>query len=93
MIWKGTHFFIKGFTADNACQSENQVMGSKEQPAELRDRIVSRHRSGEVSKKNDGSQEHSGFHNSQMEEVWHNQDSSKSWSPSQTEQLMEKGLV
>ncbi len=51
MIWKGTHFFIKGFTADNAYQSENQVMGSKEQPAELRDRIVSRHRSGEDSKK------------------------------------------
>ncbi len=35
------------------------------------------------------SQEHSGFHNYQMKEVWHNQDSSKSWSPSQTEQLME----
>uniref|UniRef100_A0A8C1B6M5 Connector enhancer of kinase suppressor of Ras 2 n=2 Tax=Cyprinus carpio TaxID=7962 RepID=A0A8C1B6M5_CYPCA len=30
------------------------------------------------------SQEHSAFHNSQMEEVWHNQDSSKSWPPSQT---------
>ncbi len=47
MIWKGTHLSIKGLTADNAYQSENQAMRSKEPPAELRDRIVSRHRSGE----------------------------------------------
>ncbi len=47
MIWKGTHLSIKGLTADNAYQSENHAMTSKELPAELRDRIVSRHRSGE----------------------------------------------
>ncbi len=46
MVWKGTHLSIKGLTADNAYQSENQAMRSKELPAELRDRIVSRHRSG-----------------------------------------------
>ncbi len=47
MIWKGTHLSIKGLTADNAYRSVNQAMRSKELPAELRDRIVSRHRSGE----------------------------------------------
>jgi hypothetical protein len=97
MFWKGTHLSIKGLRADNAYQSEKQTMRSKELPAELRDRIVSRHRSGEGYKKKfcctEGSQEHSDFHNSQMEEVWLNQDSSKSWSPNQTEQLMDKGLV
>ncbi len=51
MIWKGTHLSIKGLTADNAYQSENQAMRSKELPVELRDRIVSRHRSGEGYKK------------------------------------------
>ncbi len=55
MIWKGTQLFIKGLTSDNAYQSENQAMRSKEQPAELRDRIVSRHRSGEGYKKNSAS--------------------------------------
>ena len=39
MIWKGT--------VDSACQSKNQAMRSKELPIEFRDRIVSRHRSGE----------------------------------------------
>ncbi len=47
MIWKGTYLSIKGLTADNAYRSVNQAMRSKELPAELRDRIVSRHRSGE----------------------------------------------
>ena len=37
----------KGPTLDSACQSKNQAMRSKELPVELRDRIVSRHRSGE----------------------------------------------
>ncbi len=52
MIWKGTHLSIKGLTAVNAYQSENQAMKSKELPTELRDRIVSRHRSGGGYKKN-----------------------------------------
>ncbi len=47
MIWKGTHLSIKGLIADNAYQSENQVMRSKDLSAELRAEIVSRHRSGE----------------------------------------------
>ena len=47
MIWKGTHLSIKGPTVDSACQSKNQAMRSKELSIELRDRIVSRHRSGE----------------------------------------------
>ena len=34
-------------TADSACQSKNQAMRSKLLSVELRDRIVSRHRSGE----------------------------------------------
>ena len=38
MIWKGTH---------SGCQSKNQAMSSKELSVELRDRIVSRYRSGE----------------------------------------------
>ncbi len=64
MIWKDTHVSIKGLTADNnSYQSENQAMRSKERPAELRDRTVSRHRSGE------GYEEHSGFNNTQVEEV------------------------
>ena len=47
MIWKGTHLSIKGPTVDSACQSKNQAMRMKELSVELRDRIVSRHRSGE----------------------------------------------
>ena len=39
-VWKGTHLFIKGFTADNVYQSKNQTMRLKELPAELRYRIV-----------------------------------------------------
>jgi hypothetical protein len=38
---------MKGPTVDSACQSKNQAMRSKELYVELRDRIVSRHRSGE----------------------------------------------
>ncbi len=36
MIWKGTHVLIKGPTADNAYQSKNQALGSKEQSVELK---------------------------------------------------------
>ena len=46
MIWKGTHLSIEGPTVDTACQSKNQAMRSKELSVELRDKIVSRHRSG-----------------------------------------------
>ena len=42
MIWKDTHLSV-----DSACQSKNQAMRSKELSVELRDRIVSRHRSRE----------------------------------------------
>ncbi len=55
MIWKGTFRSIKRLTADNAYQRENQVMRSKELSAEFRDRIVSRHRSGESYKKKSAS--------------------------------------
>uniref|UniRef100_A0A674AB71 Zinc finger protein 250-like n=1 Tax=Salmo trutta TaxID=8032 RepID=A0A674AB71_SALTR len=37
----------KSGVVDSACQSKNQAMRSKELSVELRDRIVSRHRSGE----------------------------------------------
>uniref|UniRef100_A0AAZ3R8J8 Uncharacterized protein n=1 Tax=Oncorhynchus tshawytscha TaxID=74940 RepID=A0AAZ3R8J8_ONCTS len=37
-------------------------------------------------------QDHSGLHQSKMEEVWNHQDSSESWPPNQTEQSGEKGL-
>uniref|UniRef100_A0AAZ3QVG0 Sleeping Beauty transposase HTH domain-containing protein n=1 Tax=Oncorhynchus tshawytscha TaxID=74940 RepID=A0AAZ3QVG0_ONCTS len=47
MIWKGTHLSIYSPTVDSACQSKNQAMRLKELSVELRDRIVSRHRSGE----------------------------------------------
>uniref|UniRef100_A0AAZ3SLK9 Sleeping Beauty transposase HTH domain-containing protein n=1 Tax=Oncorhynchus tshawytscha TaxID=74940 RepID=A0AAZ3SLK9_ONCTS len=47
MMWKDTHLSIYGPTADSACQSKYQAMMSKELSVELRDRIVSRHRSGE----------------------------------------------
>jgi len=40
MIWKGTHVLIKGPTAENAYQSKNQALGSKEPSAELRNRLV-----------------------------------------------------
>ena len=51
MIWKGTHLSILGPTVDSACQSKNQAMKSKEMSVELRNRIVPRHRSGEVYEK------------------------------------------
>ena len=41
-----TCLFI-GPTVDSACQSKNQAMRLKELSVDLRDRIVSRHRSGE----------------------------------------------
>ncbi len=41
MIWKGTHVLIKGPTADNAYQSKNQGLGSKELSVEIRNRFVS----------------------------------------------------
>lgn len=51
MIWKGTHLSIEGLTADNAYCIRAKAMRSKELPAELRDRIIARHRSGEGYKK------------------------------------------
>jgi hypothetical protein len=47
MIWKGTHLSISGHTVDSPCESKTQAMRSKELSVELRDRIVSRHRSEE----------------------------------------------
>ncbi len=62
MIWKGTHFLITGPTADNAHQSKNQALGSKEQSVELRNRFVSSHTSEEEFRKKvcfiEGSQKH-----------------------------------
>ena len=73
MIWKSKHRSIEGLTANNAHRSKNQAMRSKEQPAELRGRVLLRHRSADNYKKLfcciEGSREHSGFHNSEMEEV------------------------
>jgi hypothetical protein len=60
----------KGPTVDSACQSKNQAMRSKELYVELRDRIVSRHRSGERYQNISAPlkvREHIGHHNSQME--------------------------
>ncbi len=51
MIWKGAHILIKGPTADNAYQSKNQALGSKEQSVELRNRFASSHTSGEEFRK------------------------------------------
>ncbi len=62
MIWKGAHVLIKGPTADNAYQSKNQALGSKEQSVGLRNRFVSSHTSGEEFRKKfcfiEGSQNH-----------------------------------
>ncbi len=62
MIWKGTHILIKGPTADNAYQSKNQALASKEQSVELRNRFASSHTSGEEFRKRfcfiEGSQKH-----------------------------------
>ncbi len=49
MIWKGTHVLIKG---DNAYQSKNQALGSKEQSVELRNWFGPSHTSGEEFRKN-----------------------------------------
>ena len=69
-------------------------MRSKEQPAELRDRVMSRHRSGEsYTNKFCCIEEHTGLHKFWMEEVWNSQISSQSWLPGLTEQLLEKGLT
>lgn len=48
MIWKDTLLSVYGLTADTEYQSKNQAMRWKEQPVELRDRIVLWHRSLEV---------------------------------------------
>ncbi len=62
MIWKGTHVLIKGPTADNAYQSKNQALGSKEQCVELGNRFALSHTSGEEFRKKfcfiEGSQKH-----------------------------------
>jgi len=55
MIWKGTHILIKGSTSDNAYQSKNQALGSKEQSVELRNRFAPSHTSGEEFIKNSAS--------------------------------------
>jgi hypothetical protein len=75
-----TPVYIKGPTVDSAGQSNNQTMRSKELSVELRERIVSRHRSGE------GYQYISAALNVpkntvasiilKMEEVWNHQESS-----------------
>ena len=51
MIWKGTHLSIYGPIVDSTCQNTNQAMKSKKLSVDLRDRIVSRHRSGEGYRK------------------------------------------
>ena len=48
MIWKGTHQSIYSPTVGSVCQSKNHAMWSMQLSVELRDRIVSRHRSGEL---------------------------------------------
>ncbi len=62
MIWKGTRVLIKGLIAENAYQSKNQALGSKELPVELRNRFASSHTSGEEFRKQlcsiEGSQKH-----------------------------------
>ncbi len=62
MIWKGTHVLIKGPTADNAYQSKNQALESKEQCVELGNRFALSHTSGEEFRKKfcfiEGSQKH-----------------------------------
>ena len=88
MIWKPV---IIRSTVDSACQNINQAMRLKELSVELRDRIVSRHRSGE------------GYQMSAALKVPKNtvasiilprlyQDSYSSWPPSQTDQSGEKSL-
>lgn len=52
MICKGTKFCIEGLTADNAYCIIAKAMRSKKLPAELRDRFILRHRSGEGYEKN-----------------------------------------
>jgi transposase len=47
IIWKGTHLSIQGPTVDSVYESKNQDRRSKELSIELRDGIVSRHKSGE----------------------------------------------
>ncbi len=40
MIWKSTHILIKGLTAENAHQSKNQALRSKEAHVELFFRLI-----------------------------------------------------
>ncbi len=65
MIWKGTHVLITGLTAENAYQSKNQALRSKELPVELRNRFESSDTSGEEFRKKicfiEGSQNHVAF--------------------------------
>ncbi len=62
MIWKGTHVLIKGLTADDAYQRQNQALRSKEKSVELRNRFASSHISEEEFRKKfcfiEGSQKH-----------------------------------
>ncbi len=51
MIWKDTHVLIKGPTAENACQSKNQALGSKELSVVLRNRFAASHTYGDEFRK------------------------------------------
>ncbi len=62
MISNGTYVLIKGLIADNAYQSKNQALRSKQLPVELRNRFVSSHTSVEEFRQKfcfiEGSQKH-----------------------------------
>lgn len=87
LIWKDTHHSIEGLTPDNTysiSKKSHEVKGMSSETWFLQ------YNSGEGY--TDWSQEHSGLYNSKMEEVWHNQEFSKSWLQSQTKQSRMKGL-
>lgn len=89
MIWKATHLFYRRPHSWHCIlyQSKWNCLQSSQ--------IMSRQRSRGKQPKSfftEVSQEYSGLHISQMEEVWKKQDSSKSWSSGQTAQSGEKGL-
>ncbi len=78
-VWFGkAHVLIKGLLADNAYQSTNQALRSKELPVELRNRFLSSHTSGEEFQKLASLKGHRSMQSllPLMEEVWNNQDSS-----------------
>ncbi len=83
MNWKGTHLSVyHSWQCISERKPSHEVKGTacRAQTQECIEAQIC----GRLQKKfccTEGSQEHSGFHNSQMEEVWHNRDSSKSWFP------------